>query len=496
MAIVLGLFIATISIFVIGMVVSRIIQKERNQIGLLKGLGFTNSEITVPYVLLLAIISLPLLTLGYYLGYVLASPAKSVFLEFYLLPDLAIKHSVGVILVAIIVPFTFILLLSYGLINFLLRATPLEMMLPKQQKTNKYILRVNKYLKRFDIKKRFKFSMVFQSTGKFFVFIIGIVSASYMLIFSFMSLDIFDALIYDYYNNVEYVSEGYCEYTGCPIDIDGEYAVIMPSASYEDSVISLYGLEPDNTLHKLYNSKGDEITSSLDEGVVISEYMKRMEGVSVGDDIRVNVNNKSFTVEVVDVAYIFTGSTVYIDRSTLNEYLGLEKDYANLIYSDSILESDNFLGVSIKEDVLSQAESMQKFMNVSFIGFIITAAALGFIILYLIMSLTIEDNFYQISLLKVMGFDKLEVNDLVINSYLIYAVITYIVSLPIIYFSVKLMEIIYVKLFGLVMVFKLTPLFALLGLLIVIGMYFVGTIDAKRKIDKISLQESLKMYQE
>jgi len=496
MAIILGLFIALISIMVIGMVVSRIIQKERNQIGLLKGLGFTNREITMPYVWLMAIISLPLLGLGYYIGYLLAEPTKMLFMEFYLVPDQTISHSWSVILIALVMPFVVIVLLSYTLINMLLRKTPLEMMLPKKQRRGKLVSKIAGYLKRFSVYTRFKFASVFQSFGKFMVFMIGIYFATYMLIFSFMMLGVFDTIMYDYYETVEYESQGYCEYTGCPEGVDGEYIVYMPAAGYEDTVVGLYGIDPDSELHKLYNTKDDEITSKLEEGVIITGHFKLMEGVNKGDTIDLTINNEVHQVKVVEVSNIYTQDLVYFSKANLNEILGVPSDYANSVYSDEILDDDLFMGVSVKEDILAQGRDMQRFMMVSMYAFIAVAVILGFIILYLIMSLTIEDNFYQISLLKVMGFNKKEVNNLVINSYFFIAIVIYITSVPVIYISIKLLELVYARLFNVVMVFKLNPWFILIGLIIVIGMYLVGTIDAKRKINNISLQESLKMYQE
>lgn len=492
----ISLVIATISILVIGMIVNRIIQKERNQIGLLKAIGYTNREITKPYLILLTIVSLPMLLLGYFIGLYVALPFRNIFNKFYLLPEAPIEQSLSVVIVSVVLPLTFILVLVYFLINYLLRATPLEMMSPKRIAVNKYMVKLTKYFKKFDIKTRFKYSMVFQSMGKFIVFIFGILFATMMLTYSFASVGIFDKMIFDYYENVEYEYEGYCEYQGCP-EVEGEYTLLIPNASHEEQVVSILGLAKDNELHKLHDKRNNEITIELNEDeVIISEYMKRLLGIKVGETIEIKAQEKTFDVKVVDVADIFTGSYVYMDKAYLNKILDLDEEYSNKVYSKSALNVDDFAAVVVKEDVLGQALMMSEFMNISLTMMVVFSGVIGFIILYVILSLTIEDNFYTISLLKVMGFNKKEVNNMVINSYLIYSIIVYILSIPVAYGLLKLMEVMLVRYFNMVMPFELSLFYCILGLIIVVIMYLLGTIDAKRKIQKISLQESLKMYQE
>ena len=64
----LSLFIALIAVIIVAIITFRILNSERNAIGIIKSLGYKNYEIAIPYVIFITIVSLPMLLLGYLAG--------------------------------------------------------------------------------------------------------------------------------------------------------------------------------------------------------------------------------------------------------------------------------------------------------------------------------------------------------------------------------------------------------------------------------------------
>ncbi len=65
--IMLSIVISSIAILIVGIMVSKILQSQRGQIGILKSMGYKNSEITYPYIFFIAILSFTAWILGYLL---------------------------------------------------------------------------------------------------------------------------------------------------------------------------------------------------------------------------------------------------------------------------------------------------------------------------------------------------------------------------------------------------------------------------------------------
>ena len=145
----LSILIASISILIVGIMVSKILQSQRGAIGILKSMGYKNSEITLPYVFFIAILAFPAIVTGYFFGVLAAEPFKNAFLLFYLLPNGPINQSVGTFFVAVIGPLSFILILGYIIINRILSQKPVILLNPQMTSKANFLTKImGKYLKR------------------------------------------------------------------------------------------------------------------------------------------------------------------------------------------------------------------------------------------------------------------------------------------------------------------------------------------------------------
>ena len=99
--------------------------------------------------------------------------------------------------------------------------------------------------------------------------------AAFLILFSFSMYGMFVRMLNDYYDNTNHEYVGYCEYNvDCPATGDMEKVIEIPSILIDDEQASIVGLNPNTSLHPLFNEKGKEITSDLEDGLVITESLK------------------------------------------------------------------------------------------------------------------------------------------------------------------------------------------------------------------------------
>lgn len=496
--IMLSIVISSIALLIVGIMVSKILQSQRGQIGILKSMGYKNNEITIPYIFFMAILSFPALIIGYFLGYLSSEPLKNQVLKFYLLPSIDVSQTLTSFMIAVVLPFTFILFVGYFIIKYILSQKPVTLLNPKLTSNGNFLTKImGKHLKKLKITSKLKHLLLYRNIVKFFVFLIGMFFAAFLILLSFSMVGIIDRTITDYYENTDYNYVGYCKYeTVCDAPIANQEKVIeLPGAIFNNEEVSLVGLSSDSSLHKLYDMRGRNITKELDNGLIITQSLKLLKGFKVGDRILVEAGEDTINLEIVGITKEYTGDKAYMNIDDLSVLLTGNKDYYNAVYSEIELEASNYVIVLSNQDIVEQSETMSNLFHTITIIMIISSVLIGGIIVYILTVMTIEDNFYNISLFKVMGYNNKEIDKMIIGGYLLYGIIIFIIAMPIGYFTFIGMQMFMAKYYNLVMPFEFKLWHGILSLAIYIIIYYLGAYVAKKKLAKISLQEAMKMYQ-
>lgn len=496
----LSIMITGIAIVIVGIILYKILQGEKGPIGVLKALGYLNKEIAKPYIMIIALVALPMLILGSIVGYFMSKSTLKLFAEFYLFPQENIVNDFSVYIFSVVIPFVFFIGLSYLIIKFMIRKKPLDLLKPNSdKKLTKLTVFVDKLLGRCKTVTKFKYSFLIREKGKFIVYILGVMFASSLIILGLMMPRFFTKFITDSYEKVDYKYQAYIDVSKPLPDVEnGQEKFIIISTEVDNHNVVLSGLESDNKLYKLYNDDNEEITSKLQDGVIVTESFKGILDKDIGDEITLDLNGKKMTFSIVGVSEEYKDATVYMERETLSEIYtnGQSKDIFTGVYSEDKMDESKYSSIVTKNDILEQSKSMQGFLYVCIGVMLGVSILIAIIILFVLTSITIEDNYYNISLLKVMGYNKKEVNSMIINSYLAYAMIAYFIALPISVFGIDAFINYIGKGFDMVLPFKFELWQIFVGVASIIIIYFIGTINAKRKVNKISLQETLKAYRE
>ena len=359
---------------------------------------------------------------------------------------------------------------------------------------------VSKALKNAKATTKFKYSFILNDSGKFFVFFIAMVFVSILIMFTLMTNGLFDRLITDYYNNVDYKYEAYIDITKpLPSLKNGEEKFLeYPNGKYKDDTITLKGIKYNNKLHKLYNDKNKDITMKLKEGAIINKSFNIKYGKKIGDNIKVKIDDKEYDLTIVGICEEYSDSKIYLDLNKLSQMITDKKSdkLFSGVYSKNNLDEDKYLSVIDKADILEQSQLMQNFMRYSIYILIIAAMLIAIIVLYVLTTLIVEEKYYDISLLKVMGYNDKEVNSMILNNYFVYSILSFLISVPIAVALVNAIVKYLIKYFNMVIPLKFEIWQVFAGIAIITVIFFIGTLNAKKKVYQIPLQEILKQYRE
>lgn len=497
----LSIFIAAIAVLIVSIMMSNLLSAERGQIGILKAMGYRRGEIAVPYFTSVVAMAFVMLIVGYVLGSWFAEPLKQMYLEFYLLPQAEIAQSPTVFATAIFVPLFFFAAFSGAVIYRMLGEGPLALLKPHESSSINTLTRVvSSLLRGAKGTTKFKYLHAIRSTGSFLVFFIGIMFSTLLITFAFMMGGMIDRMTVGPLSSVDYRYQAYVDATKrVPDPRPGDEKFLSyPYAYVGERVVTLQGLEPDNVLYNLHDSRGRNITGLIRHEAVISQSLSLKFGLEEGDELRFRVNADDHAFKVAGVADEYSGDTVYLDIRTLSGIVS-EGRTSRLYTGIYAVEepSEQFYGAVIsKEGLLEQSQAMATYSSFMINIMIGAAATIAASILFVLTAFTVERNFYSISLLKVLGYSRREVNSMILDSYFVYSLLSYALSLPIALAILGGLMDVFLQEYGLVVPLEFQPISVLKGLTVLVAIFLAGTWASRRKIERIPLQEVLKTYAE
>ncbi|MBE0467254.1 MAG: ABC transporter permease, partial [Candidatus Desulforudis sp.] len=145
------------------------------------------------------------------------------------------------------------------------------------------------------------------------------------------------------------------------------------------------------------------------------------------------------------------------------------------------------------EEKLAGAEQLMAPVQ-SMIGFLSAVAfIIGVIVIYVLTSLVIEENRRTISLMKIFGYRKKEINSLILNSSTIIVVLGYAIGIPLTVAALGVLIQSMEDSVGLVLPpASISPPFILAGFVVVMLAYELSKLLCRKKVNAVSMSEALK----
>ncbi|MBD5099057.1 MAG: hypothetical protein HDT35_05845 [Clostridiales bacterium] len=426
---------------------TRMVEEQRTQIGSLKALGFSRLAIAKKYIGYAFSASLVGGILGLGLGCTLIPLViANAFNIMYAIPALEFKPQVGLYIWAVLAAVACTTGAALWACLSTLIDTPANLMRPRAPKAGKrvFLERIRPIWKRLTFTWKVTMRNLFRYQRRFWMTVIGIGGCTALIVTGFGLHESIFSILNEQFDHVFL----YDATVGLDKDAGAQklgaverYLTDSPwvedylltsekllEASSSGPAQNVYlfavdDLERFNEFIRLGHRLDDGSVTLPDGGVVITEKLSELLGVSVGDTITLEEDGKRVDAVVADIAENYVSHYVYVSETCYRALFGEEPEQNVMLlrYADGAGEEES-------DTVSSQLMAMDGVDSYSYIAtlrdnftdsmeaidyavviIIVAAAALAFVVLYNLTNINITERVRELATLKVLGFFDREV---------------------------------------------------------------------------------------
>ena len=501
---------------------TRMVEEQRSQIGVLKALGYSNRRVIGKYMFYSGSAALIGTVLGFFAGcrvfplviwkaygmmYNFESGLNYIFNWKLALVSLvaALLCSMGATWVSCAEDFT---------------VAPAQLIRPKSPKSGKRILleRIRPLWNRISFLYKVSLRNIFRYKKRFFMMVLGISGCTALLIagfgindsiknianFQYDEIDKYDYTVTFDRNMDKDARQSFVNYSkddAKEILFAHTSSVDMLKGDKEKSV-SLIAADGKNFSKFISLHKGDTgIAFPKDGEAVICKKLSKQLNVKAGDTITLrNSAYKEMKVKVSAVCDNYVNNYVYIDTTTYKNGFGesAQVKTAFVIASGAVHEAaassagyKYTAATAVNADMRSLVNKMMKSLNAVIILVVSCAAALAFIVIFNLTNINITERIREIATIKVLGFNYKETNSYVLRENMFLTLISAVVGIPLGWLLLKFVlsqinvELVYFSL-------RITGLSYLLSIILTFVFALIVSIPMSFKLRRISMTESLK----
>ena len=481
----------------LSMLLKRMLQRESAVIGTLYALGYRKKELVSHYMMFPLVITGYGAVIGALLGMLLVRFILRFMLMAFPMPLQSVEFIWFALALGIILPMLVVCPPAYIVISKMLGHAPAELMKGAMLSGKPNFIEKSMKLDRFRFRTKFQIREQVRSLSRTGFLLFGVIIATVLLLYGLTLQSSLDFMlkggIQSLYNlKYEYV---YNELQGGkPLEGTEQFnAIYVTLKENRDNSFAIVGALPDSTRLRLEDLHGQKL---LPDRVIVTKMLAEKFGIKKGDELHVVSDDtmKEYTLKVDVIASSYAGEFLFMPLEDLNAMLGIPPDTYIGIWSDKQISFPKGTIRSTKsiDAIVEGIRNMINQTGILVYALTVTAFVLGVIILYIVTSLVIEENRKNISLFKIFGYKKKEVNSLLLNSNLFPVILGYILGVPVLLASVTaLMNTLSTSL-QMSVPARLNPLFILLGFIIVMLTYEASKSANKKKIGRVPMSEALK----
>ena len=463
------LFFFLIAALVCMTTMTRMVDEQRTQIGVLKALGYSNGQIVGKYMFYSGSAAFLGSVLGFFAGCkvfpVVIWNAYTMMYDFSHTVDYIINYKLGLAVLAVA------LLCSMGAtwvsISADFKVPPAELIRPKAPPAGKRILleRITPLWNRISFLYKVSIRNIFRDKKRFLMMVIGVSGCTALLIagigiratiskvadYQFDEISLYDITVIFSKNmtdgrqkdfmketqdgtgiadeNVRFLHRG--ELTMVIGDKTTDITCVATEAEGFDDFINLHTGDQ----HLEYPGKGE---------IIIVKKTSHDYGLGVGDEVKLREGYRETKVKIVGVADNYVYDSIYMTPETYREGFGKDPDIkaAFINFEDGTEEEvirnasadaagyEYTAATQTNLDVRENVSRMMKSLNSIVYVVILSAALLAFIVLYNLTNINITERIREIATIKVLGFYQLEVSQYVFRENLFLTAVAAVVGIP------------------------------------------------------------------
>lgn len=442
-------FFFLIAIFISFTTMTRMVDEEREYIGIMKALGYRNRQILIKFITYAILATFAGATLGILTGYAVIPPLIfNAYASMYDLPDMVVQQYTVYTIFAFIAATLSTVGASLLAVRHSLKSNAATLLTPKAPKRGSriWLERITPIWKRLSFNTKITFRNVFRYKSRMLMTILGIAGSTGLIVtafgisdsvgdiadIQFGEINQFQAFVAlddgassaereDYLvnlQNIEEIDDSLLIYqenlTARMEGVNTQDVMIYIPEDPEriNDFIRLRDVDDDETIHELDNS-----------GAIVTQKLSELFDLEVGDDFEFErEDDETITVTVSEIVENYMGHYLYMTSEYYQEVTGEEAEGANLQFikfdtdeveqeelGATLLNQEAVLGVTyatVVYDAFSDTLGSLDFVTQILVG---AAAALAFIVLYNLTNINVAERQRELSTIKVLGSHDYEV---------------------------------------------------------------------------------------
>ena len=439
----LFLFIAMLSVIT---TMTRVVKKQKTQIGTMKALGIKNSKIVMHYVGYGFFVSLAAAIVGIILGkYFIGTFFLNMEMDYFEVPNgvPVVKPLSYLVALLVVMVVSFITYLTCRKELFKKPAEALRNEVPNV-KVNSLNLSTKGIFKKLNFSSKWNYRDILRNKFRTVTAVVGIVGCCMLIVCAFgmlNSMNHFIKLQFEDLYNFNYklsLKENIKDdelilLTDKYGDNTSETLTIETKIGKEREANTIFVTNAGN-LVRFQNENGKFIKVNKNNGVYVTRKLADQKNLKVGDTIKWHIYgvNKYYESKIVGL----TKDPQVQNLTMTKEYLeSLDIDYKpDSLYTNTDLKGiKDIKNVSLVQDInelKNSLESMLSMMKSMIMLIIVFAVGLGAIIIYNMGILSYSEKQYQFATLKVLGFSDKKIKKIFVQQNNWITVLSIIIGLP------------------------------------------------------------------
>ncbi|WP_313370260.1 FtsX-like permease family protein [Sedimentibacter sp.] len=481
----------------LGMLMWRMIKSESVLIGTFYAHGCRRQDLRIHYLMFPLFVSIIGSVTGSIIGLFLMNVMFNFMLTAFPMPVYETIYNNWLIVFAILTPIIVLCGVTWGIVGKILKVSPATLMKGGESKNETNFIERNLRLDRLKFNAKFQIREQVRSLSRSFFLLFGVAVATMLILYGFTMKSSVDYMltkgIEEMYNlKYEYVFKS--EKTGNPPAGTEQFgAAYVSLIDNDDTSFYVTGVLPDTERIRLKDISGQPLKP---EQNTITVPLAQKLNANAGDTVMVfdTETGKEHSFIIEQVADTYAGEFLFMPLDQFNSEFGLPEDAYIGIWSDEPMTFSQMEIQSTKsiEAIVAGFGSLINQMGPMIYGLIFSAFIVGLIIIYIVTGLVVDESRASISLMKVFGYRRKEINKLILGSNTLIVVIGYLIGIPALLGTVEALYRSLTESLQIVLPVKLNIWYIVLGFIIVMITYEFAKLMCRKKISRIPMDEALK----
>ena len=483
-----------IVVILVSIVISRKVKSEQKMIGTLTALGYKKGQLMLHYAGFAMIPGLFGGILSVILAAIFAQPFGEIGLQDYEPMRIVCRLDPVAAIIGIVAPTVMYIFAACRSVNKLLKKDTVLLLngnSDQGKKNYKHILAK----KRISFRIKYALRSLIGNPSRTFVVFLGIFLGNYIALLGYSFLDTMD---YTKQNLVDGMGSYNYQYVLNELITENNYGgetLIMSTLENEaGKQFSLIGTSSSNPYLHFKDAQGKDI--NIEDGYYITNVISALQGIQVGDIMTLNnpLTMEEYEVTIAGIIDDNMQNAIFTGKEQASSILGIDEAAGNVIMSDKLLDiPDSKVIQTIKKtDAKEQFQNMSDQMNFMIYFLIGIGAIICVASIYVAVNMLVTENRSNISMLKVLGYNDKQINQIILSVNHILLPIGILVSIPLVFASTNMFLAWLAEFIGVLPQAYIAPTSFIYTTILSCCSYFGSLLLVRRKVSKVDMVESLK----